>query len=292
MKALLAFEPFHQDKERLQGMHRLLAQIAGSPSGVELAFIVTHQEAELNEAKNIREKERYTSYPVSIVNAALKKANLKIADGGIHVLDQDSRSVTPAVDRLLKLAASRKADLVGLYTHARAGFTRFVLGSFAETAIHRSKVSLLLVNPKCKIAPKIRKVVFATDFGPSSAKHLRTTLALCRTLKANLTILHHAEVTYGWSLNESSPHIQAYRKNVDKWKADAEQQCRKAGITGEVVITSEFIGTTDFILRSSSKAGADLIVMSAKVGPTAALMGGSVSRKVVRASDAPVLILK
>ena len=65
MKTLWAFEPFHQDKERLQGMHSLLKQLGTSDKDLEALFLVT-----------------------------------------------------------------------------RHGFQRFVMGSFAETAIHHSPVSL------------------------------------------------------------------------------------------------------------------------------------------------------
>jgi nucleotide-binding universal stress UspA family protein len=59
-----------------------------------------------------------------------------------------------------------------------------------------------------------------------------------------------------------------------------------------VVIDSDFDATSDFLLRSADKFKADLIVMSAKASPALALIGGSISRKVVRAAEVPVLILK
>lgn len=44
MKALWAFEPFHQDKTRIKGMHNTLSLLAGSPSKVEVGFVVTRTE--------------------------------------------------------------------------------------------------------------------------------------------------------------------------------------------------------------------------------------------------------
>lgn len=58
------------------------------------------------------------------------------------------------------------------------------------------------------------------------------------------------------------------------------------------MIDADFDATSDFILASAAKFKADLIVMSAKASPALALMGGSISRKVVRAAEVPVLVLK
>lgn len=292
MKAIWAFEPFHQDIERVKGMHRLLSQLAPPPESIELGFVVTHYEEGLNTTKILSAKDRSATYPRAKVKEVIKRANLKISDASVHVIEHETRSVTEAVNGFLKVARSRKADLIALYTHARSGFKRFLLGSFAETAIHCSKTSVLVVNPLCKISPRIKKVVFATDFAKSDRKHLQQTIALCRHLKAHLTIIHHAEVIYGWSLDESNPEFHAYRRQVNKTLASTEAECRKAGLRAEVIINSDFIGTTDLILQTVEKVRGDLIVMSAKAGPALALIGGSVSRKVVRAAQAPVLILK
>jgi nucleotide-binding universal stress UspA family protein len=292
MKTLWAFEPFHQDKERLSGMHRLLKQIGASEQDVEAAFLVTHNEPELNKLKDLKNDERYKVRPRAIMAETLAKAGITLDDKNLHVLDYPTRSVSEAVDRILKLARKQKSELIALYTHARHGFKRLIVGSFAETAIHHSRTSLLLVNPQCKVASKVRSVVFASDFSPEADKHAATVLQLCKRLGAKLTILHHAEVTYAWSMDESNPTIIAYRKQVDKTRAALTEKAKKAGVNVEIVINSDFVGTSEFLLQSADKFKADLIVMSAKASPTLALMGGSISRKVVRAAEAPVLILK
>lgn len=201
-------------------------------------------------------------------------------------------SNTKAVDRLLKLASDREAKLIGLFTHSKKGFFRLAIGSFAETAIHRSKVSLLISNPQTKVAPKIKNVLFASDFSASSKKHLKTVIAYCKKLKADLTVFHHAEPIYQWSLDESNPRIHAYRKSVHKMKSWIDQECQRARISNEVTVVSDFKATADLIYAHVKKTKTDLVVVSAKVGPMAALMGGSVTRQIVRASPVPVLVLK
>jgi nucleotide-binding universal stress UspA family protein len=292
MKALWAVEPFHQDKIRIKGIHNTLKQLVGSSANIEVGFVVTRTESFLNLAFDVPAEERFSLYPQKLIKMALKKAGLKFEDKKIHVVEHRTLSTTETVDRLLKLAKERGADLLGLFTHARKGYLRFAIGSVAETAIHRSKISLLLLNPKAHTPPKIRRVLFASDFGTDSKAQLKKVIGHCKKMKASLILLHHAEATYNWSLDEANPKIHAYRRKVNRLKLAMEQECKRAKIPTRIIISSELRGTADLIFRSSKKEKADLIVVAAKTGPTAALMGGSVTRRVVRESNIPVLILK
>lgn len=292
MKALWAFEPFHQDNKRIKGMHNTLNLLAGSPAKVEMGFIVTGNESALNLAFNIPEKERFSSYPRKLIKKELKKNRIKYEDKNIHVVEYKTLSDTKAVDRLLKLATDRGANLIGLFTHAKKGYLRLAVGSFAETAIHRSKRSLLIFNPQTKVSPKIKNILFASDFSPSSKKHLKTVIAYSKKLKTNLTVLHHAEMIYKWSLDETNPKIHAYRRMVNQMKIWIEKECRLAGVSAEVIVTSDLMTTSDLVLAYVKRKKIDLVAVSAKVGPMAALMGGSITRQIIRSSPVPVLVLK
>lgn len=292
LKALWAFEPFHQDKKRVKGMHNLLRQVVSRPTGIEVGFIVTRFENELNLAFDIPFEERFSAYPRKILKNSLRKAKVAIEDKNIHVVDYEAFSTTKAVDRFLSLAKSRSSDLIALYTHARHGYVRFTLGSFAETMIHRSKTNLLLVNPKTKFSPKVKNILYASDFSPSSQKHLSGVIQLCKKVGSRLTVFHAAEIIYKRSLDESNPQVHAYRKKMARMQAGIEQECKKAGLACEVIISSELRPTTELVLKIAKKGRADLIVVSAKVGPAAALMGGSITRQIIRSSAKPVLVLK
>ena len=292
MKALWAFEPFHQDDTRTKGMHSTLRQLAGSSSNIEVGFVVTRTEGELSQAFDVPAEERFSTYPKKLTEKALRKAKVPIEHGKIHVVDYPTLSNTKAVDQLLGLAKSRNADLIAMYTHSRKGFARLVLGSFAETAIHRSKVSLLLVNPKCSFSKTIKSIFFASDFAPASKKNLKRVLLLCRQVRAKLTVFHQAEIIYKWSMDESNPKIHAYRRKVNRMQEWIKQECQRSGVSCAVIVKSEFSATSDLAIKTAAKAKADLIVVAAKSGPTAALMGGSITRQIVRGSNKPILILK
>ena len=292
MKILWAFEPFHQDQIRIQGMHNLLKQLVDHPSDMEIGFVVTRSEQELYLEIKIPLKERFSVYPRQIIKSILRKAKCTVEDKKIHVLDFETVSNRKAVDCLLSLAKHRDTDLIALYTHARHGLMRLALGSFAETAVHRSKISLLLMNPKTKSPSQIKQVLYSSDFSSASISDLKRVIKLCKHLDAGLTIFHQAQVIYKWSLDEGNPKIHDYRRKVDRMQERIEQKCLSAGLSTKVIVASEFSATTELILKTATEVKADLIVVSAKVGPAAALMGGSVTRKIIRESTKPVLVLK
>lgn len=291
MKALWAYEPFQQDKKRVRGMYQLLKQLV-VPSNIEVGFIVTRHESDLNLAFDIPLEERFTLYPRKLIKKSLKESKISIEDKKIHVVDYETFSNTKVADRLLSLAKSRNVNLIALYTHSRHGFHRFVLGSFAETLIHRTQVDLLLVNPKIDFSKKVKNVFFMTDFSPTLKKHLKKIVLICKHLNATLTIFHAAEVIYEWSLDESNPRFHAYRRKIAKTKSWIEHECQQAGIKYDVIVTSEMRSITEMALESAKNYKSDLIVVAAKSGAMTALMGGSITRQIVRESTKPVLVLK
>lgn len=292
MKALWAFEPSLQDQKRLQGMYKTLSSLAGSSTRVEVGFVATHGESLLNQSLDIPESDRFSTYPQRLIKQELKNAQIHLDNKKIHVLDYATSSNTKAVDQLLKLAKSRGAKIIGLFTHARKGYLRYVIGSFAETAIHKSQCSLLIFNPQTQVASQIKNILFASDFSPASKKQLKTVISHCKSLKSKLTVLYHADLIYKWSLDETNPSIHAYRQGVGKMKKWIERECHSANVSVEVLICTEIKSTGDLILENITKKNIHLVVVGAKVGPVAALIGGSVTRQIVRGSLVPVLVLK
>ena len=292
MKALWAYEPFHQDKARIKGLHQLLKQLVTQPSHIEVGFIVTRTEPSLNLAFDVPYQERFSLYPHKLVKQSLQKAGVRIDDKKIHVVDHQTFSNSNAVAQLLKLAKARNKDLIALYTQSRHGLQRLTLGSFAETAIHQSRINLLLLNPGAALSPKMKAVFYMTDLAPASKKHFKQVVSICKQLQTRLTVFHAAEVIYQWSLEQHDPQVRAYRRKVASMQAWMEQECRRASIPCDVIIHSAMRPVTEMALKFAKQSKADLIVVAAKSSAMAALMGGSITRQIVRASKKPVLVLK
>jgi nucleotide-binding universal stress UspA family protein len=292
MKVLWSYVPFHQNKENVQSMHRALTQLAGSAENIQVGFVATPTEQELSLAYNIPPKERFNEYPKSRILEEFDDARIKIKATDVHVVEHDTFSTTKAVDRALELANEHQCDLIGMFTHARKGYSRFVLGSFAETAVHRSHKDLLLLNPKAAVRTRIRNVLFASDFGVSSKREISKMFAYAKNLGAHLTIFHQAEIIYKWSLDEKSSEVKNYRKSVEQMKRWIEAEGKKVKVSTRVVISSDYDSVSSHVFRLAKEKKTDLIAVSAKSGPLTTLMGGSVVRKIVRESALPVLVIK
>ncbi len=292
MKALWSFEPFYQNKNKIKGMHNTLKALTGSASKIEVGFVVTHTESSLSLAFDIPPSERFSHYPRKLIKQEMKNAGVSMPAEKIHIVDYATLSHVKAFEQLLALANNRGAQLIGLFTHSKKGYSRFTIGSFAETAILRSNINLLIINPKSQESAKIKNVFFAYDFTPASKEKLKEVISYCKKIKSHLTVFHHAEVVYAWPANESHAEIKSYRRKVNRTKQWVEEECHRSGLSTEVIVVADFQPTSDLILAQAKKTKADLIVVNAKVGRAAAFMGASITRQVVRGSTLPVLVLK
>jgi len=52
------------------------------------------------------------------------------------------------VDQILFYAELAKADLIAMTTHGREGLSRLIVGSVAESVLHRAKAPVLMVRPE------------------------------------------------------------------------------------------------------------------------------------------------
>lgn len=291
MKVLWAFEPFNQDKHTLKALVDFL-QLFANDQSLDVGYVVTRNESELYLAFDIPAEERFSAYPLELVKKCFHEAKIKVSEKQIYIAEAPSPSMTKAVDTLLALAQKRKTELIALNSQNKKALTRLFIGSFAETAIHRSKIDLLIVPPKRALPTKLKHILYASDFGPLSKKHLASVFKLCRDQKADLTVFHGAPVTYRWSLDEASPEILKERRKIEKVKQSIEQAALKAGVRCSIVIKSEFQSTSELCLKTAAKVGADLLVVAAKSGPLKGLMGGSITRQIIRSSKKPVLVLR
>lgn len=294
MKIIWALEPTHQEPKRLKSMYQALTMLGGAPAGpsgtdLEVAMVVTHTESWLSLAFDVPLADRFTVYPKSMISKSLKQAGITLDSKKISVIDFQTYSTNKSVGRLLEFAEAKEADLIGLYTHAKTGFQKFVLGSFSETMIHKSETSLVLFSPKFKATKKIKSVLFASDFGEGTLKHLKKVLEYCKRLKAELHVFHHAEPIFKWALDEKDKEVVAYRQKIIQMKAKILKECQDADIVCDVQVSASLKPTAELILKAGERQKVQLIALFAKGGT--ALMGGRVTRQVVRSSELPILVL-
>jgi nucleotide-binding universal stress UspA family protein len=82
-----------------------------------------------------------------------------------EILTQPAASTVKAVDTLVEYADQVGAELIVVGTHGRRGLRRWLLGSFAETLLLRSKVPVMIAGARCRGGSSFKKILFPTDFG-------------------------------------------------------------------------------------------------------------------------------
>lgn len=87
-----------------------------------------------------------------------------------------------------------KIDLIVLGTRGRSGLGKFFLGSIAEDIFRHSTCPVLTVGPHASEGPsqdgRVRKILYATDFGAQSSTAAAYAVSFARELQAHLTLMH------------------------------------------------------------------------------------------------------
>ncbi len=290
MKIVWAIDPF-DNQLPLAPMYSMLTALAGK-DGVQVVYVAGHGEARLSTAFDVPEKERFGKFPLGLLRKALADAGLPLSPRRVAVVEEESASMKAAAGRLDTWAREQGADAVALFSHAKKGVKRLMLGSFAETFVHHATLPVLVANPTTRIPEAPQRLVFAHDLGK------RDTRALAQ--------LAHLPPTLGLQLFHAAPPQAilgqpALTGDMDKaWEQALEEAERKLSVAarqlaGRTVVVEARPADgkiSDAILAQARRTKADLIGVAAQSGPLRAMFLGSVTRELLRASPLPVLICK
>ena len=99
------------------------------------------------------------------------------------------------IQPLLEAAVEEhKIDLIVLGTRGRSGLGKFFLGSVAEDIFRHAQCPVLTVGPHASEGPaqegRVRKILYATDFGAESSAAAAYAASFARELQAHLTVMH------------------------------------------------------------------------------------------------------
>jgi nucleotide-binding universal stress UspA family protein len=192
-------------------------------------------------------------------------------------------------------------DLVVLGTHGRGGLKKLVLGSVAEEVVRRVGCPVITVGPHIDVAlgtaGGFHRILYATDFHPSSAKALECALLLANQFRAKLILLHLMPPAV-----LPGPGITFYdEKAIDEWQAKVRASTKhslEALLPVSIKLWSEPEYVVDFdfvaegILRAAAEEKADLIIMGANRSVSAKVSAHAlkaVSYEIICRSKCPVL---
>lgn len=199
------------------------------------------------------------------------------------------KSLGVSVEKLLWYAKETHTDLIALNTRAREGFPRLLLGSFAESLILRSPISLLIVPPLAEPLNHFREIILPTDLSDDSLSTYRKVLHLAVTSKTKVTLFHKFQFIEADSDNfeEMRLEVEKVERKLDQWKAMGGP----LGVECEVVRDEKPGNIAESIVTFAGSRKSALVAMQKKTGPVLSALLGSVTRQVVRHADCPILVL-
>lgn len=283
MKIIWAYNPFMENKETNITGSKILMKYFPEDS-IEVDYISSNAEAELAYAFDIPPKYRYNMYPKKLIIKQMERYNFKKIK--VEVLPSMTLSLTDAVSTLAKHAMDTKADLIVLSTNGKKSNLFQLLGSFAESLIHSSTTDLLLYHQKTKIlTDKPKNILYALDQTPKGLSGLNKVLNYAQNWNATLHVVHIPSPA-----GEESD--EEYEQNVDKRTKRTEKLLLKSTIIYKFSNLYDDAPLERTILDYAKKHKIDIISMAAKSNKLKVLLGGSVTRKVLKDATVPVLILK
>ncbi|MBI5904491.1 MAG: universal stress protein [Deltaproteobacteria bacterium] len=133
--------PHAEEIARASGAEILLLQAVGMPMPVVPEAVL------VADARILQEAMRSASEYLERTASPLRKAGIAVR---IRVDDR------PPADAILHTAEMEDADLIVMSTHGRSGISRLVMGSVAESVLHASRRTLMLVKPERSAVPEHR----------------------------------------------------------------------------------------------------------------------------------------
>lgn len=187
----------------------------------------------------------------------------------------------------LAVIADRAADcdLVVVGTHGRTGLRRFVLGSVAEALVTDPPTPLLVVPPD-EHPVSYRDVLVGTDGGATAGLATDHAVAVADRYAALL----HAVSVVDERLDRTSPVRAALERAASEAVRDVAAAAAERDVTVETRVLTGV--PAEELLDAAERRTADLIVVGTRGGGSLdRLAVGSVARRIVRAGQAPTLVV-
>lgn len=218
--------------------------------------------------------------------------------------------VGPSAEGILDVVKEEGVSMIAMATHGRTGLARWVLGSVAEKVIRVSPVPTLVMRsfPKerSQSASLVRHAPFApdrmlvpVDGSENSLGVVPYAIAMARLFESKVTLLRVHEpgevpdspIPVNRARGPQAPEERMKRPFGEIPVQRALRQFMDAGVAAELVETAGDAGSR--ILETADRSGASLIAMAThgRSGPTRWMLG-SVTEKVLRASELPMLVVR
>ena len=206
-----------------------------------------------------------------------------------------------AVRTILHEAERLPIDLVVMGTHGLGGFERLVMGSVAEKLVRKAPCPVLTVAPpaenRAQTTPiRYDRVLCPVDFSDTSTRALEYGLSLAESPRSEVTLLHVVEEAAHSFL---PPEKQVELAELQRGALEEVERRLQSLLPSNVrdFCTPRVVArrgrTYEQILALAQEQSADVIVLGVRGhGLVERLLLGSVTSRVVRSAECPVLTVR
>lgn len=208
-----------------------------------------------------------------------------------------------AAEAILTVAEDEKADLIGISTHGRSGFTRWLFGSVATKILETSPVPVLFLHPKegedkGAPGPAIKKVLVPLDGSPEAMSVLPIVEEFAKTMGASLVLFHAVapiasypgfEAAAVTGVGDVLNDLQEQAKQI---LTKTAQEVKSRGVDAKAAIVIDT--ATDGVLRAADELKVDLIAIGThgRGGLGRMVLGSTADSVVRRSADVPCLVVR
>ena len=206
----------------------------------------------------------------------------------------------PIAEAIQDYAAACGADLIVLTTHGRGAFSRFWLGSVADTLVRHAALPIMLVRPH-EITPDpaqrpaLNKILVPLDGSVLSEQIVPQAIALGIPTQASYTLLQVVEATISgfgaevYSARWDEDWLARACAQAQRYLDQVATRLRAEGLQVRTVITSG--QPAQAILEYMRTNPVDVVALATHGrGGVQRLLLGSVADKVVRGANVPILL--
>ena len=228
----------------------------------------------------------------SVGSEATTAAAERAAEAGVEATTSVIVGGVPIHRGILDYADDHDADCIVMGTYGRTGLDRFVLGSVAERTLRESPVPVLTVHEESTVEMPFERILVPTDGSDGALVASDRAIDLASATGATLHVVHVVD-PYLLDTQVDPSQLLETLEDVGEQAVEAvETRASEAGVSD--VETELLTGNPHrAIVDYADENDVDCIVMGThgRTGLERYLLG-SVTERVVRLADAPVLSVK
>ncbi len=198
-------------------------------------------------------------------------------------------------------AAAQAGTLIAMTTHGRSGITRWLLGSVAEKVLHAATNHLLLVRvterTKSREAAALKRIVVPLDGSELAEMAIPHALELARKMDLEIVLLRaYALPVPAYTAEDYAPDLgelwEQMKKEAREYLEKKADQLQKEGLRKVSTVLLEGYAAEKIINLARERPESLVAMCTHGRSGVGRWVLGSVTDRVVRHSEEPVLVIR